>query len=85
MADSSSFPLTMAEEGERVRVVALAGGSGLDRRLAEMGLNPGTELSVRQRRGGGMVVSRGETRLGLGFGTAHRVMVVRLEREEQEC
>lgn len=81
MADPSSFPLTLAEEGERVRVVALMGGAGLDRRLAEMGLNPGTELSVRQRRGGGMVVSRGETRLGLGFGMAHKIMVVRLDAQ----
>jgi ferrous iron transport protein A len=81
MYNSSSFPLTMAEEGEQVRVVALMGGAGLDRRLAEMGLNPGTELSVRQRRGGGMVVSRGETRLGLGFGMAHKIMVAKLVRE----
>jgi ferrous iron transport protein A len=81
MSNSSSFPLAMAEEGERVRVVALMGGAGLDRRLAEMGLNPGTEVSVRQRRGGGMVVSRGETRLGLGFGMAHKIMVAKLVRE----
>ncbi|MGB0128848.1 MAG: FeoA family protein [Rhodocyclaceae bacterium] len=81
MTTGSSFPLSMAEEGSRVRVVALLGGAGLDKRLTEMGLNPGSELNVRQRRGGGMVVSRGETRLGLGFGMAHKILVVSLDGE----
>jgi ferrous iron transport protein A len=81
MTTGSSFPLSMAEEGSRVRVVALRGGAGLDKRLTEMGLNPGSELNVRQRRGGGMVVSRGETRLGLGFGMAHKILVVSLDGE----
>jgi ferrous iron transport protein A len=81
MPTDSSFPLSMAGEGSRVRVVALLGGAGLDKRLTEMGLNPGSELNVRQRRGGGMVVSRGETRLGLGFGMAHKILVVILDGE----
>jgi ferrous iron transport protein A len=70
----------MAEEGERVRIVALRGGAGLDRRMTEMGLNAGSELVVRQHQaGGGLVVSRGETRFALGGGMAHKVMVARVE------
>ncbi len=73
--NASCFPLMMADEGLRVRVVALKGGAGLDRRMTEMGLNVGAELVVRQRQGGGMVVMRGETRFTLGGGMAHKIMV----------
>lgn len=75
----AAFPLAMADEGARVRVVALRGGAGLDKRMTEMGLNPGCELLVRQRQGGGVVVSRGETRFALGGGMAQKVMVEKVE------
>ena len=73
--NTSNFPLMMADEGARVRVVALNGGAGLDRRMTEMGLNVGAELVVRQRQGGGLVVMRGDTRFALGGGMAHKIMV----------
>lgn len=70
------FPLSMADEGARVRIVALRGGAGIDKRMTEMGLNVGSEIVVRQRQGGGaLVVSRGETRYAIGGGMAHKVMV----------
>ena len=73
--NASCYPLMMADEGLRVRVVALKGGAGLDRRMTEMGLNVGAELIVRQRQGGGLVIMRGETRFALGGGMAHKIMV----------
>lgn len=77
---AAAFPLSMAEEGVKVRVVALHGGAGLDKRLTEMGLNVGGELTVVQRQGGGgLVVARGETRFALGGGMAHKILVERLE------
>lgn len=79
MSLPAAFPLSMADEGARVRIVALRGGAGLDRRMTEMGLNVGSELTVRKRQGGGgLVVSRGETRFALGGGLAHKVMVERV-------
>jgi ferrous iron transport protein A len=76
MSASIAFPLSMADDGARVRVVALRGGDNLTKRMTEMGLNVGSELVVRQRQGGGgLVVSRGETRFALGGGMAHKVMV----------
>jgi ferrous iron transport protein A len=73
----SPFPLAMAAEGAGVRVVALQGGSGLIRRVTEMGLGIGSEVTVRHRQGGGgVVVSRGETRYALGAGMAHKILVV---------
>ncbi|MDP2195967.1 MAG: FeoA family protein [Rhodocyclaceae bacterium] len=71
----SSFPLMMADEGARVRVIALMGGAVLGKRMTEMGLNVGAELVVRQRQGGGLIVMRGETRFALGGGMAHKIMV----------
>ncbi len=72
---SEALPLSMAGENAKVRIVALLGGPGLARRLTEMGLNVGSEITVRQSQGGGLVVSRGETRFALGAGVAHRIMV----------
>jgi ferrous iron transport protein A len=71
----ASYPLMMADEGARVRIVAHLGGAGLDKRMNEMGLNVGAEVVVRQRQGGGLVVMRGETRFALGGGMAHKIMV----------
>lgn len=71
----ATFPLSMATPGVFVRVAALR-GSGMDRRMTEMGLNVGAEIRVVQHQGGGLVVQRGESRFALGAGLAHRVLVV---------
>jgi len=70
------FPLAMAQEGETVRVVALTGGRSLARRLTEIGLPVGAELELVTAAGGGqLVIAVGGTRLGLGRGMAHKIMV----------
>lgn len=77
-SDTQMFPLAMAAEGEPVRVAALYGGAGLARRVAEMGLNVGCEVVVRQRQASGLIVARGETRFALGAGMAQKIMVSRV-------
>ena len=72
---TASLPLMQADVGQRVRVVALRGGVLLDRRMTEMGINIGAELTIHQREGGGVLVKRGETRFALGGGMAHKIMV----------
>lgn len=74
--DAKAFPLAMAQEGVTVRIHTLQGGKRLEMRLTSLGLNVGSELVVSQHQGGKMVVRRGETRLALGAGMAHRIMVV---------
>ena len=76
---SEAYPLSMAAEGETVCVVAILGGTRMALRVAEMGLNVGCELVVRQRQGAGIVVGRGETRFALGGGMAHKILVARLQ------
>lgn len=75
--DSPPFPLTMADEGVAVRIVALRAGRALDMRLTDLGLHVGSELRVVQRRGGGLVLARGEARFAIGGGVATKIMVVR--------
>jgi len=70
------FALTMADEGHKVRIVALRAGHNFGRRLTDLGFNVGSELHVVQRRGGGLVVARGEARIAIGSGMAMKILVV---------
>jgi ferrous iron transport protein A len=79
-AGVGAFPLILAAAGERVRVVAVGGGRGIDRKLSDLGLTTGCEVTVVSRDGTGpMVVARDDMRLALGTGIAHRVLVARVE------
>jgi ferrous iron transport protein A len=72
----NTFPLGMANEGETVKVIAVKAGNFLIKRLIAMGIVEETELKILQReQGNGLIVSRGETRLALGFGMANKIMV----------
>lgn len=68
----------MAGEGASVRVTALRGGTGLDRRVTELGLGIGSEITVLQRQGGGLVLARDGMRVAIGGGIAHKILVVAL-------
>jgi ferrous iron transport protein A len=72
------MPLAMVSPGEAVTVAYVRAGHGLARRLADMGLTPGTVLKVIGGQGAGptLVDIRG-ARLVLGFGVAQKVMVER--------
>lgn len=70
------MPLSMVQSGESVQVAAIRAGWGLQRRLADMGLTPGVRVKVINSGGRGPVVLdiRG-SRLALGHGIAHKIMV----------
>jgi len=69
------MPLTMLSPGTCGKVVAMHGGHGLRHRLAEMGLSIGAKVLLVRFGGGPVVVEVRGTRLMLGRGMAHRVMV----------
>ncbi len=75
------MPLSMVAPGQEVQLVAMHGGWGIRRRLAEMGLNPGVRIKVIQAdfHGGPIIVAVRDTRLALGRGMAHKIMVKLLE------
>ena len=72
---SKSFPLAMATVGEQVRLESIYGGEKLIQRLTALGLTPGVELSVVQDAGGPLLISVRDSRIALGRGMTHRVMV----------
>ena len=77
------IPLSMASPGEKVKVAAIRAGWGLQRRLADMGLTPGVLVRVINSHGRGPVVLdvRG-SRLALGHGIAHKIMVTSSDKPE---
>ncbi len=80
------MPLSMASPGETVQVVEVEAGRGLNRRLTDMGLVPGTEVRVVNSQGAGAVVVEVKgTRLALGHGMAHRILVSTNEQEHHHC
>ena len=70
------MPLSMVSSGEVVTVTAIKAGCGLQRRLAEMGLNSGVQIKVmNSQRPGPVVIDVRGSRLALGQGVAHKIMV----------
>lgn len=71
------FPLSMAHCDQCVRLVGIEGGITLRKRLCEMGLNPGCELRVVHASSGGPLILavKEDTRMALGRGMAHRILV----------
>ena len=70
------MPLSMASPGEEVRLVGIRGGWGIRRRLADMGLTPGEKVWVVQSGPSGpLLIAVRDSRLALGRGMAHKIMV----------
>ena len=69
-------PLALVAPGEEVTLVDVRGGLGIRGHLAAMGLSPGIRVRLLQNAGRGPVlVMRGDARLVLGRGMAHKVFV----------
>jgi len=73
--DGPVMPLAMALVGQTVTFVKARGGFGLMHRLAELGLTPGEEIEVINRGPGPFIVLVRGTRLVLGRGMVHRILV----------
>jgi len=70
------MPLAMVGPGEVVSVVDVRAGRGLHRRLADMGLLPGTKIKVvNSMRPGPIIIDLRGSRLALGYGIAQKIMV----------
>ncbi len=70
------MPLAMAQIGQIVRLLSVRAGKGLRKRLADMGLVPGAELEIVQNATSGPFIIRvKDSRIVLGRGMAHKIMV----------
>jgi Fe2+ transport system protein FeoA len=66
----------MVSPGEKVKVINIRAGWGLQRRLADLGLTPGVQVVItNSQRPGPVVLDLRGSRLALGHGVAHKVMV----------
>ncbi len=71
-----AMPLLMLEPGHRATVTKVRGGRGFIHRLASMGILPGAAVSlVRGGPGGPVIVQVCGSRVIIGRGMAHRIMV----------
>jgi Fe2+ transport system protein FeoA len=76
MADKQLRPLSVVKEGETVKLAAINAGQGLKSRLTTMGLLPEVEITViNNSHPGPFVISVKNSRMMLGRGMAHKIMV----------
>lgn len=75
-----TLPLALVGEGTTVRLVGSTGGQRGAHRLAELGLTPGVALTVLRESDGTLIIAVGDTRLALGAGVAHTLLVALIDR-----
>lgn len=74
----SSFPLALADAGEKVRVITIRGGTNLKERLLSMGIRVEDAIEVIQsRENGAVLVAKDENRFMLGGGMAQKIYVTK--------
>ncbi len=77
MVEKHLKPLSSVKAGETVKLVSIDAGQGLNSRLASMGLVPNVELTVvNNRHPGPFVISVKDSKMMLGRGIAHKIMVL---------
>ncbi len=77
MEDRQTRPLSTVKAGETVKLAGIKAGRGLNSRLASMGLVPDVEITVvRNRHPGPFVISVKDSKMILGRGIAHKIMVL---------
>ncbi len=78
------MPLSMASTGKKMMVAEIVAGAGLHKRLADMGVLPGTIVMVMGGcHPGPVLIDIRGSRLGLGFGVAQKILVKEVENAEK--
>ncbi len=77
MQDKHLRPLSAVMAGETVKLAKIDAGRGLNSRLASMGLLPNVEITVvRNSHPGPFVINVKGSKMMLGRGMAHKIMVL---------
>ncbi len=70
------LPLSMVSSGKEVLLVSIEAGWGMRRRLTDMGLKEGMKFKILHiHKPGPSIILVGNTRLVLGYGMAHKILV----------
>ena len=77
MKDKQTRPLSKVQAGETVKLANIEAGRSLNSRLASMGLVPNVEITiVNNSHPGPFVISVKNSKMMLGRGMAHKIMVL---------
>ncbi len=77
MEQKKERPLSKVQAGETVKLASIKAGRGMNSRLASMGLVPNVEITViNNNHPGPFVISVKNTKMMLGRGMAHKIMVL---------
>ena len=77
MEQKKERPLSKVQAGETVKLASIKAGRGMNSRLASMGLVPNVEITViNTSHPGPFVISVKNTKMMLGRGMAHKIMVL---------
>ncbi len=76
------IPLSMVAKGERVRLAKVRAGACMCSRLSALGLTPGVEMTIVQDAGGPLLLEVRNSRLAIGRGMAHRILVEPILNQE---
>ena len=77
MQQKQPRPLSTVQAGETVKLASINAGHGLNSRLASMGLLPNVEITVvNNTHPGPFVISVKDSKMMLGRGMAHKIMVL---------
>jgi ferrous iron transport protein A len=71
----TTLPLSMASVGQALCLKHIGAGRKLTHRLMELGLTPGVKFTIVQDSGGPLLLSVRDSRVALGRGMAHKLMV----------
>ncbi len=74
---SACYPLSLANEGEWVKIVQLRGGSLFKERLLSMGIDlADIILVIHRQHGGAVLIEKSGSRYALGGGMAQKINVI---------
>ncbi len=71
-------PLSALRDGEKARIAFFLGGRGMERRMRDLGLQPGHEIEILRGTAAGhgpVLVAMGSTRVAIGRGMADKILV----------
>jgi len=79
-SDGEERPLSALRDGEKARIALFLGGRGMERRMRDLGLQPGHEVEVLRGTAAGrgpVLVAIGSMRVAIGRGMADKILVTR--------
>jgi ferrous iron transport protein B len=82
---SDSINITSLREGDQGIINSIEGGSAITSRFAGMGIVTNARFRVAQVSGGLIIIQVSDTRIALGSGEASKIMVNKINPEDQIC